>query len=279
MEYWEAAPAAPCKGSMQSGSMIWHDIDFAMMDVKSRVLEGKEVAGSDANSVIGEENERGAVVGAGARPWKRAGPHVYTHAHGRKLDELRADLQGKLDLLSAENKELRADLQGKLDLLSAVNNGLKERIRALEGHELRKEVAEGQELQKEVAVFDVELQVGDETKASNRRPSMIASYLMALEDTEDTEETEQHELGDSMWDACLFLGCKDELNLKGASMNVGILVTIFGALALVINALIQTAIVYVVVYKMADNADIKEGTVADMRRVAHAAEALTDPRQ
>jgi hypothetical protein len=52
-------------------------------------------------------------------------------------------------------------------------------------------------------------------------------------------------------------------------MNVGSLVTIFGVLALVINMLIQTAIVAVVVYKMADNADIKERTVADMRRVAH----------
>jgi hypothetical protein len=234
------------------------------LEERTRVLEDKEIAGTDANSAIGEENERGAVVGAvGARPRRRAGPHE------RKLDELRADLQGKFDLLSAENNELRADLQGKFDLLSTENNWLKERIRALEGQALHKEVPEGQELHKEVAAIDVELQLGDETESSNRRVSGIARALVALEDTEDAEETEEHELGDSMWDACLFLGCKDELNLKGASMHVGILVTIFGFFALLVNVLIQSAIVAVVVYKMADNADIKEGTVADMRHVAH----------
>ena len=187
------------------------------------------------SSVIGEKNE-----------------------HQRKLDELRADHQGKLDLLSSENGELRADLQGKLDLLSTENNGLKERIRALEGQELRKEGA----------VTDVNLEVGDERKASDRRPSVIATSLKAFEDTEDAEETEEHELADSMWDACLFLGCKDKFNLKGESMHVGTLVTIFGVLALSINALIQTAIVAVVVSKMADNADIDDGTAADMRHVS-----------
>jgi hypothetical protein len=211
-------------------------------DLKQRALalEGKEVAGCilepDANSAIGEKNE-----------------------HQRKLDELRADLEGKLELLSSENNELRADLQGKLDLLSAENNGLKERIRALEGQELRKEVG----------VIDVELEVGDETTALDRRPSVIATSLRALEDTEDdAAETEEHELGDSMWDACLFLGCKDESKLKGESMNVGGLVTIFGVLALLINMLIQTAIVAVVVSKMADDADIDDGTAADMRHVS-----------
>jgi hypothetical protein len=229
------------------------------------------------------------------------------NGHQRKLDELRFDLQGTLDLLSAENswlkeriralegQELRKEvavmemdvdvlkvievaaidsnsavseenehnrkldeLQWKLDLLSIENNGLKERICALEGQEKRKDVA----------VMDVALEVGDKTKASDRRPSVIASVLMALEDTDDTEETEEHELGDSMWDACLFLGCKDESKLKGESMNVGGLVTIFGVLALAINLLIQTAIVAVVVYKMANNADIDDGTAADMRHVS-----------
>jgi hypothetical protein len=73
-----------------------------------------------------------------------------------------------------------------------------------------------------------------------------------------------------MWDACLFLGCKDESKLKGESMNVGGLVTIFGVLALLINMLIQTAIrvVAVVVSKMADDADIDDGTAADMRHVS-----------
>jgi hypothetical protein len=211
-------------------------------DLKQRTLalEVKEVEGTDSNSAISEKNE-----------------------HQRKLDELRADLEGKLELLSSENNELRADLQGTLDLLSAENNGLKERIRVLEGQELRKDVG----------VIDVELEVGTETTALDRRPSVIATSLRALEDTEDAAETEEHELGDSMWDACLFLGCKDEFKLKGDSMNVGNLVTIFGVLALVLNMLIQTAIVAVVVYKMADNADIKERTIADMRRVAHACDA------
>jgi hypothetical protein len=159
-----------------------------------------------------------------------------TNEHNRKLDEL----------------------QGKLDLLSIENNGLKERICALEGQEKRKDVA----------VMDVALEVGDETKSSARQTSVIASALKALEDADDTEETEEHELGDSMWDACLFLGCKDESKLKGESMNVGGLVTIFGVLALLINMLIQTAIVAVVVSKMADDADIEDGTAADMRHVS-----------
>jgi hypothetical protein len=51
-------------------------------------------------------------------------------------------------------------------------------------------------------------------------------------------------------------------------MNVGGLVTIFGVLALLINMLIQTAIVAVVVSKMADDADIDDGTAADMRHVS-----------
>jgi hypothetical protein len=182
----------------------------------SRALEGNHAQRAiQVQSVVGEENE-----------------------HQRKLDELRNDLQGKLDSLTAEN------------------SGLKERFCALEARELGKEVA----------VADLKLEV--ETNVSVRRPSMIAMALMALEDTEDTEETEEHELADSMWDACLFLGCKDDSRVKGESMNVGILVTIFGILALLINALIQTAIVAVVVYKMADNADIKDSTAADMRRAS-----------
>ena len=160
--------------------------------------------------------------------------------------------------LRREIDGLRADLQGKLDLLSAENNELKERIRALESQELRKEVA----------VIDVELQVGDERNELGQRPSTIARTLTALEDTEDADETEEHELGDSMWDACLFLGCKDELKVPGESMHVGRLATIFGLLTLLINALIQSAIVAVVVYKIADEADMDEKAVADMRRVA-----------
>jgi hypothetical protein len=87
----------------------------------------------------------------------------------------------------------------------------------------------------------------------------------AVFESEEMEENEcLHELGESMWDACLFLGCKDET--KGErSMNVGFAVTIFGLIALLINLLIQTAIVAVVVIKMASNADIDEGTAADMR--------------
>lgn len=228
---------------------------------RARVLESKEVAGADASSAIGEENEHQRMLPAdGVTDSRSLLSRTRTAVNKRQLEELRADLQAKLDLLSSENSELRADLadlQGKLDLLSTENNGIKERICALEGQELRRKVA----------LIDVALEVGDETKAWGRRPSVIASSLMAFEDTEDAAETEEHELADSMWDACLFLGCKDEFNLKGESMNVGILVTIFGVLALVINALIQTAIVFVVVSKMADNADIDDGTAADMRHV------------
>jgi hypothetical protein len=100
-------------------------------------------------------------------------------------------------------------------------------------------------------------------------------------------ETQVHELGESMWDACLFLGCKDECRVQGESMHVGVAVTIFGAIALFINALIQSAIIAVVVrlphrhrdwarrchicagtgqvLKMSDDADITADTAADMR--------------
>jgi hypothetical protein len=89
-----------------------------------------------------------------------------------------------------------------------------------------------------------------------------------FEPTEIEEHECLHELGESMWDACLFLGCKDET--KGEkSMNVGFAVTIFGLIALLINVLIQAAIVAVVVIKMANNADIDEGTAADMRCTSH----------
>jgi hypothetical protein len=87
----------------------------------------------------------------------------------------------------------------------------------------------------------------------------------AVFESEEMEENEcLHELGESMWDACLFLGCKDETNGE-RSMNVGFAVTVFGLITLLMNVLIQTAIVAVVVIKMANNADIDEGTAADMR--------------
>jgi hypothetical protein len=185
-----------------------------------------------------------------------------------ELAELRTSHQLQLDAImericTMDGKHV--ETSRKLRALSAENDGLKEKIFALDC--------------KEVAAADVSADVGilftlDETKALERsgssisktlekHRSSISSTFMAFD--EDTEETEEWELAGSMWDACLFLGCKDETGLKGSSMNVGAAVTIFGVLALLINALIQSAIVAVVVVKMANNPDIDDGTAADMR--------------
>jgi hypothetical protein len=187
------------------------------------------------------------------------------YALQRELAELRTSHQLQLDAIMERIDGEHVETSRKLRALSAENDGLKEKIFALE--------------RKEVAAADVNADVRtlvtlDETKAlersrssiskaSEKRRSSISSAFMAFD--EDTEELEEWELASSMWDACLFLGCKDETRLKGSSMNVGAAVTIFGVLALLINALIQVAIVAVVVIKMADNADIDDGTAADMR--------------
>jgi hypothetical protein len=168
-------------------------------------------------------------------------------------------LRREVDELRTNHERMLHEHRSKIDSLSAENDDLKERTRALEENQVQRAIR--------VKSVDSEDQV--ETKVSVRRPpSKIASTLMAFEDAEDTEETEEHELADSMWDACLFLGCKDDSRVKGESMHVGVLVTIFGVLALLINALIQTAIVAVVVYKMANSPDIDDGTAADMRRAS-----------
>jgi hypothetical protein len=117
-------------------------------------------------------------------------------------------------------------------------------------------IAEG----KEAAATDVNLEVSDETIALGKCPSIFASSLMAIE--EEADEMEEHELLQSMWDACLFLGCEDEVALNGEHVAA---VTIFGVLALVVNVLVQSAIVAVVVIQMANNPDIDEGIAADMR--------------
>ena len=194
------------------------------------------------------------------------------YALQRELAELRTSHQLQLDAITERICTMdgkHVETSRKLRALSAENDGLKEKIFALE----RKEVAAA-DVNADVRTL-VTLRVTlDETKAlersrssiskaSEKRRSSISSAFMAFD--EDTEETEEWELASSMWDACLFLGCKDETRLKGSSMNVGAAVTIFGVLALLINALIQVAIVAVVVIKMADNADIDDGTAADMR--------------
>ena len=162
------------------------------------------------------------------------------------LKEMRAEQQ-RFAHLEVELKEMTAEHQRQLDDLSR-------QIRGWEGP-----------LVKGTEPTAVKMQVGKEsaTLGNKRRPSVIASSLMALE--EETDEREEHELAFSMWDACLFLGCEDKANLKGESMQVGAAVTIFGLLALLVNGLIQSAIVAVVVIKMAADANIDENTAADMR--------------
>jgi hypothetical protein len=160
-----------------------------------------------------------------------------------QLEELRIKQQ-RLALLEDQLKEMRVEHERRLD-------------------ELRQHGRDGKLAEDKAASVsaDGNLEVGDETH--RRRPSLFASSVMAFE--ERTDEIDEHELAHSMWDACLFLGCKDEANLNGESMQVGRAVTIFGVLALLINGLIQSAIVAVVVIKMAHNADIDESIAADMR--------------
>lgn len=65
----------------------------------------------------------------------------------------------------------------------------------------------------------------------------------------------------SMWDACLLLGCKSKRYPGG----VGFVVTAYALVVFVINALIQTTIVSIVVYRLGNNSDVDDGTVADLR--------------
>jgi hypothetical protein len=190
--------------------------------------------------------------------------------------------------LRSELAALRADHQTKLDSLSIENASLKERIQALEvkKEEEKKKKTKKEEDGEEPFFQVAELEVDNKKKADpislvlQKRPLRLESRFdnrfrffvtlkrkigKAVFEPEEIEEHEcRHELSESMWDACLFLGCKDETNGE-KSMNVGFAVTIFGLIALLINALIQAAIVAVVVRKMANNPDIDEGTAADMR--------------
>jgi hypothetical protein len=194
-----------------------------------------------------------------------------------EVKEVRAVYVKSLVLGGDELDELRSDLQGKLDLLIAENNGLKERLGALEAKELGRTDMR----------TDMRLEVGEEAKPVSRKRSVLERALSRFSDEDYMYETQEHELAESMWDACLFLGCKDEYRVVGESMHVGAAVTIFGVIALLINALIQAAITAVVVrlpyrhqdcahrchicagigqvLKMSDNADITDDTAADLR--------------
>jgi hypothetical protein len=124
-----------------------------------------------------------------------------------------------------------------------------------------------------------------------RRPSVIVNLVEWTTGVDDGGDDLDHlELSESMWDACLFLFCKDndvteEDTPAGEKseqknrrhLNVGAVVSAWSILALVLNGLVQTAIVAVVVNSMADDASIDDGTAADLRCISRCLSATSPP--
>ena len=122
------------------------------------------------------------------------------------------------------------------------------------------------------------------TRSSKRQTSFISSLMMALEHQdpakdenaqEDETEGEEWELAESMWDACLLLGCKSKRYPGG----VGFVVTAYALVVLLLNALIQTTFVFIVVYRLGTNPDVDSGTIADLRCASRADRGASSPKR
>jgi hypothetical protein len=122
------------------------------------------------------------------------------------------------------------------------------------------------------------------TRSSTRRTSFISDAIMALEHQdpardenaqEHEAEEEEWELAESMWDACLLLGCKSKRYPGG----VGFVVTFYAFVVFALNALIQTTIVFIVVYRLGTNPDVDSGTVEDMRCASRADRRASSPKR
>jgi hypothetical protein len=121
-------------------------------------------------------------------------------------------------------------------------------------------------------------------RSSTRHTSFISSLMMALEhqDPAKDENAQEHEtqeedweLAESMWDACLLLGCKSKRYPGG----VGFVVTAYALVVFVLNALIQTTIVFIVVYRLGTNPDVDSGTVGDLRCASRADRGASSPKR
>jgi hypothetical protein len=98
---------------------------------------------------------------------------------------------------------------------------------------------------------------GSSRRAGARRSSRIVDVIKMISVKEDQEEA-KFTLADSMWDASMFLCSKH-------TAGVGWLVSFWAVVVFVLNIAVQATIVFVVVYRMAENADIDDDTVADLR--------------
>ena len=163
----------------------------------------------------------------------------------QRLAELNTQQQSQSVGLAA----LRAEVRNELAQVKTEHAKLTGELRALE--------ARSADPAKGLANFEVVVPAPREGGGGTgeKRSSLIANAIRIVET--DANESEECELGESMWDACLFIGCP--------SAGVGRLVTLWALFVFVLNGLLQTTFVAIVVLRMADNPDIGPDTAADLR--------------
>ena len=205
----------------------------------------------------------GGAAPATAEPTPNFDPWAAIAALQQRLAELTTQQQSQsteLAALRAEHTEVKTEqteVRNELAHVKTEHAKLTGELRALE--------ARSADPAKEIANFEVTVPVPsegvgdtggwpDSRRTSEKRSSLIANAMRMVDDAHELDECE---LGESMWDACLFIGCP--------SAGVGRLVTLWALFVFVLNGLLQTTFVAIVVLRMADNADIGPDTAADLR--------------
>jgi hypothetical protein len=205
----------------------------------------------------------GGAAPATAEPTPNFDPWATIVALQQRLAELNTQQQSQsmeLATLRAEHTEVKTEqteVWNELAYVKTEHAKLKGELRALE--------VRSADPAKEIASFEVTVPVPsggigdtggrpDSRRTREKRSSLIANAMKMVDDANELEECE---LGDSMWDACLFIGCP--------SAGVGRLVTLWALFVFVLNGLLQTTFVAIVVLRMADNPDIGPDTAGDLR--------------